>query len=392
MINSTPECKTCHIYKKRQETPPGAKLRPQRKFTIQTELDIICQYCEHQPNPKSSLQLGKQYHCPPDTIQNILRQYGKTPRSLRKAQLLRHDSEDLNFPLSIDIPRLLTNPNVKPNLPHLIAIMLLTDGGAGYRQGNRPYITFTNKAESLHEIFADLIHYNYDQPPSAYFKPYWSKPKKQGSKAYYTTYNRKDETESMLKDLYRFSPTFRTKPKRGQTWEEYNKEEPQPTIQFLLESEQPEKLRVFTLRLAMSTEGAISPAFRSDARFPYPHLLFSCKHPILKAQWRQYFITFGIHFKPTIEQLETHQLKIAERFLELGGFLDGIPVQENSYYSGLERNDVLHAIMVNRRDYPIDQTLPLAEKHKRLREKAEQFAKKRESKKERKREAGPPNN
>ena len=131
----------------------------------------------------------------------------------------------------------------------------------------------------------------------------------------------------------------------------------------------------------MSTEGAISPAFRSDARFPYPHLLFSCKHPILKVQWRQFFKNFDIHFKPTIEQLETHQLKISERFLELGGFLDGIPVQENSYYSGLERNDVLQAIMVNRRDYPIDQTLSLAQRHTRLREKAEQFKQKRERKK-----------
>ncbi len=131
----------------------------------------------------------------------------------------------------------------------------------------------------------------------------------------------------------------------------------------------------------MSTEGAISPAFRSDARFPYPHLLFSCKHPILKVQWRQFFRTFGIHFKPTIEQLETNQLKITERFLELGGFLDGIPVQENSYYFGLERNDVLKAIMVNRQDYPIDQTLPLAQRHARLREKAEQFKQKRMQKK-----------
>jgi hypothetical protein len=269
--------------------------------------------------------------------------------------------------------------------------MLLTDGNAGYRQGTRPYITFTNKAESLHEIFADLIYYYYNQPPSAYFEPYWSKPNKQGSKAYYTTYNRIEDTEIMLQDLYKLSPTFRTKPRRRQTWEEYNKEKIQPTLQFLLETEYPKKLRVFTLRLSMSTEGAISPAFRSDARFPYPHLLFSCKHPTLKTEWRQYFKTFDIHFKPTIEQLETHQLKISERFLELGGFLDGIPVQENSYYYGLERNDVLQAIMVDRREYPIDPTLSLAQRHARLGVKAEQFKQKRESKKERKGEAQPPN-
>jgi hypothetical protein len=375
---TTPDCTNCPIYHQRQTTQPGIKATNQRKFDIATELAIVCAYtCDE----KSTPQLAVEKDCTQDTIQNIVRRYNKPLRSLRDAQLLRRGSTPPTLPASTEVPHLLQHPNSKSYFPQLIAIMLLTDGGAGYRQGNRPYITFTNKAQSLHNIFADLNHYHYNQPPSAYYKPYWSKPKKQGSKAYYTTYNRKEDTETMLQDLYKLSPTFRTEPKHGQTWEEYNKEEPQPTLRFLLYTQYPEELRVFALRLAMSTEGSISPAFRSGTRFPYPHLLFSCKHPILKVQWRKFFKTFGIHFEPTIEQLETHQLQISERFLELGGFLDGIPVQENSYYFGLERNDVLQAIMVNRRDYPIDRTLPLTQRHARLREKAEQFKQKREREK-----------
>ncbi|MHA2313859.1 MAG: hypothetical protein ACXACF_01005, partial [Candidatus Hermodarchaeia archaeon] len=88
------ECTHCPINQTRQHTPPDQKLRPQRKFTIHTELNIICQYCHGQ----SSIQLGKQYNCTQDTIQNILRQYGKSPRTLRDAQLLRRGSEELTFP------------------------------------------------------------------------------------------------------------------------------------------------------------------------------------------------------------------------------------------------------------------------------------------------------
>ncbi|MFX1300118.1 MAG: hypothetical protein ACFFDE_04175 [Promethearchaeota archaeon] len=187
-------CQTCPIHHQRQTTPPGIKVTYQRKFDIATELEIVCNYCKNQ----SSLQIAKAKDCTQDTIQNIIRRYNQPLRSLRDAQLLRRGSKDLTFPLSTEVPHLLTNPTVTPYLPHLIAVMLLTDGGAGYRQGHRPYITFTNKAHPLHAIFADLIHYHYHQPPSAYFKPDWSKPNKQGSKAYYTTYNRKKETQTML--------------------------------------------------------------------------------------------------------------------------------------------------------------------------------------------------
>ena len=371
------KCQTCPIYPKRHTTPPGTKLRPQRKFDIQTELAIICRYC----NGESSQYIAHNMDCTPDTIQNILRQYDRPLRNLRDAQLLRRGSHDLTFPQSTEIPQLLTKPGVKSHFCHLIALLLLTDGAAGYRKNRGPYITFTNKAERLHQIFVDLMFFAFKQQPSAYFKPYWSKAGKKGSQAFYTTYNRRKDTEVILQNLYELSPTFRTKPKRGQTWEQYLKEKMHPTLEFINETEFPEHLKNISLQLAMSTEGSISPMFRRDARFPYPHLLFSCKHPKLQIQWRTFFKKFDIHFEPTREQLESGELRISQRFLELGGFLDGIPVQQNSHYYGLERNDVLQAILVDRKDYPINPSLPLKLRHMKLRQKAEQIAQKRVRKK-----------
>ena len=367
------KCQTCPIFTQRSTTPPGKKLRPQRKFDIQTELAIICRYC----NGESSQHIAQDKHCTPDTVQNILRQYDKPLRNLRDAQLIRRGSHDLAFPQSTEIPQLLTKLGVKKYFRHLIALLLLTDGAAGYRKNRGPYITFTNKAEKLHQIFVDLIFYMFKQQPSAYFKPYWSKAGKKGSQAFYTTYNRRDDTEIILQNLFELSPTYRTKPRRGQTWEQYLRERIHPTLESLIKIELPKQLKIFSLQLAMSTEGSISPMFRPDARFPYPHLLFSCKHPKLQIQWRSFFKKFNIHFEPTREQLESGKLKISLRFLELGGFLDGIPVQKNSHYYGLERNDVLQAILVDRKDFPIDPVLPLKLRHMKLRQKAEKIAQER---------------
>ncbi|MFX1566485.1 MAG: hypothetical protein ACFFCH_10885 [Promethearchaeota archaeon] len=373
MVKQKSECATCPIHHQRQNTSPNQKLRPQRKFTIHTELDIICHYCEHQPNPQSSLQLGKQYHCTQDTIQNILRQYGKTPRTLRNAQLLRRGSKEQTFPLSTEVPQLLTNPNTNPFIPHLIAIMLLTDGVAGYRQGHRPYITFTNKAESLHAIFADLIHFHYNQPPSAYFEKYWSKAKKQGSSAFYTTYNRIADTHPILNELLTLSPIYRTRPKLGQSWKNYLQETPQPTLQFLSDPTIPTTIHNFVIQLAMSAEGSISPIFVSDSRFPYPHLTLGCKHPLLKEQWKKYLETRGFSFNKTTEMIETAQLRLAKKFLNLGGFFNGVKVKAGSYYEGLDKQAVLKAIIIDRKKHPIDPALSKHEKHKIIRQRAQQF-------------------
>ncbi|MFX1319890.1 MAG: hypothetical protein ACFE9D_02045 [Promethearchaeota archaeon] len=376
MITGTPyfpkKCPTCPIYRLRQTTQPGTKATYQRKFDITTELQIVCDYtCKE----KSSLQLAQEKDCTQDTIQNIVRRFNKPLRSFRDAQLLRRGSKDLTFPLSPEVPQLLQHPKVKPFLPQLIAVMLLTDGVAGYRQGHRPYLTFTNKAETLHAIFADLIHFHYNQPPSAYFKKYWSRAKKQGSCAFYTTYNRIADTHPILNELLTLSPTYRTQPKLGQSWENYLQQTPQPTLQFLSNPTIPTQIHNFVIQLGMSAEGSISPIFVSDSRFPYPHLTLGCKHPLLKEQWKTYLEIQGFSFNKTTEMIETAQLQQAKKFLNLGGFFNGVKVKAGSYYEGLDKQAVLKAILIDRKTHPIDPALLKQEKHKILRQRALQFKK-----------------
>lgn len=123
----------------------------------------------------------------------------------------------------------------------------------------------------------------------------------------------------------------------------------------------------------MSAEGSISPIFKLDSRFPYPHLTFACKHPELKNQWKDYFKTQGFSFNKTNEMIETAQIRMADKFLKIGGFIKGVKVKISSYYSGLDKQSVLKAIVLDRKNHPIPLKLSKQEKHKILRKRAIRF-------------------
>lgn len=123
----------------------------------------------------------------------------------------------------------------------------------------------------------------------------------------------------------------------------------------------------------MSTEGTISPIFVSDSQFPYPHLTLACKHPFLKAEWKSYLETQGFSFNKTNEMIETAKLQTAKKFLELGGFINGVKVKISSYYRGLDKQSILKAILIERKKHPINPRLELEEKHKILRKRVEYF-------------------
>ena len=71
--------------------------------------------------------------------------------------------------------------------------------------------------------------------------------------------------------------------------------------------------------------------------------------------------------------IETAQLQNAQQFLELGGFIKGVQVKTNSYYSDLDKQAVLKAIIIDRKNYPIKPHLKKHEKHTLLRKRATQF-------------------
>ena len=71
--------------------------------------------------------------------------------------------------------------------------------------------------------------------------------------------------------------------------------------------------------------------------------------------------------------IETGKLEMAEKFLRLGGFFRGVKVKETSYYKGFDKQAILKAIIVDRKNNPINPYLKLDEKHKILRKRVEFF-------------------
>jgi hypothetical protein len=128
---------------------------------------------------------------------------------------------------------------------------------------------------------------------------------------------------------------------------------------------------MFATRLAMSTEGTISPIFRKDSTKPFPHLIFGCQHPILLPQWKALFATQGIEFNKLQSGLERAKIATATKFLSIGGFLPGIPVRTGSYYEGLPKQQVLQGIFLARQKARIDPNIPKHEKHAIIRKYAE---------------------
>ncbi|MFX1300117.1 MAG: hypothetical protein ACFFDE_04170 [Promethearchaeota archaeon] len=168
--------------------------------------------------------------------------------------------------------------------------------------------------------------------------------------------------------MLKLSPTFRTRPKRGQPWEEYLQEKIQPSLQFLIEDDISEKSRVFAVRLAMCTEGSITPMFRNDSSKPFPHLVFSCQHPRLLEQWQKFFNLMDLDLSPSEGRLESGRIKTVKKFLQMGGFFPGIFVQKGSYYEGFTKQQVLKGIFLAREQATIDPQSRLKEKHEIIRE------------------------
>jgi hypothetical protein len=128
---------------------------------------------------------------------------------------------------------------------------------------------------------------------------------------------------------------------------------------------------IFATRLAMSTEGTISPIFRKDSTKPFPHLIFGCQHPILLQQWKTFFAKQGIEFNDRKSALERAKIATAATMLSIGGFLPGVLVRKGSYYQGLTKQQVLQGIFLARQEARIDPKIPIHEKHEIIRKYAE---------------------
>jgi len=271
----------------------------------------------------SSTQIGKKFHICPSGVCKILeannidrRYYGDGIR------LLHHH-------LEIDSP---------PNFPwhlykkfsKLLAIFLLTDGYM--RKGDGIQLTCTD--EVLQKYFLTLIKETYGLAPTV--NHFMQRGKD-------TVVN----STTVSSELLKLSPSYKTSPWNC-TPEKYFRG-PQPSLSFL-ENEEIDVLKE-VIRIAMSTDGTVTAEFPRN--IVYPKLEFSCAHPTLIKEWQKIFTRIGIKTFlqrsnitwSKVKSLGIKELKSVRRFIEIGGFVDGVKITGKSrYYAGITKNDLLNLL------------------------------------------------
>ncbi|MDI6806975.1 MAG: LAGLIDADG family homing endonuclease [Candidatus Aenigmarchaeota archaeon] len=287
------------------------------KLSIEEESNIASLY-------QKGIQLSKlaeKFNVSVGCVQNILRAYRIKLRTPAEGIRLLHDHVNIvppaNFPW-----------HLKNKFHKLIGVLLLTDGCV---KKDRYTILFVCTDLILQKYFVSLCKERYGVLPTV---SYFMKNGKE------TAIHNK-ETYLQLRNLILLSSkNFHDKNKEPQL------DDFQPSLSFL-ENENFEALKE-CIRLAMSTEGSIHTEFIKNS--VYPVLEFSCAHPLLCQQWKKIFNRFGIksyisRSKVTwsgVKGLRIKKLESIEKFIQIGGFIEGVKITGKSkYFRGLSKNSLL---------------------------------------------------
>jgi hypothetical protein len=145
-------------------------------------------------------------------------------------------------------------------------------------------------------------------------------------------------------ELLKLSPSYKKCP-RKESMEDYLNEA-QPTLSFL-KGESLDLLKE-CVRIAMSTEGSIHIEFPRDTI--YLRLEFACAHPKLTLEWQEIFRKVGIESTISksrvtwsgIKGLRISKLDSIKKFIEIGGFINGVKITGKSkYFGGIIKNQLL---------------------------------------------------
>jgi len=213
--------------------------------------------------------------------------------------------------------------NIKPNgAKKLLAVMLLTDGMV-----SKNNLVFFNNDLCLHNIFKELIVLSYD-----YTKTY---VRKKGLNCYKSLCN----SRGIVKDILNLSPTYKT---TANTF---------PSLSFLRNSNR--KILISAVRLAMSTEGAISITRRKWNGSIRGELTFACAHPQLLCEWQEVFRILGVVLNTVndkynwanVHGIRTTDSKIIEQFYNLGGFIEGNIIHRGRRFKDASKNSILEAFI-----------------------------------------------
>ncbi|MGC8936235.1 MAG: hypothetical protein ACP5KV_02560 [Candidatus Methanomethylicaceae archaeon] len=152
--------------------------------------------------------------------------------------------------------------------------------------------------------------------------------------------------KELAESLFKLSPTYST---RSNT-------PPYPTVRYLHDMDG--DLKIFALRLLFSINGTALPIFQKTKDLfylkPYLGVGYLSPHPLLM-EYKSLLEEAGMRFilfqdlrYPDKGYLATYSWSTAERFVELGGFLDGVLFLRGAF-KGVEKNVLLWRLISLRR-------------------------------------------
>ncbi len=213
----------------------------------------------------------------------------------------------------------------------VVAVGVLTDGSLCRRKSDGKYmLRFSSSDKNLHAFFQKLVLVAFNEGPSGFGKT-------KDQNMWITSYQRSPKNP-MIQKLLSFSATYSTK------------EDTKPFLNFLLDERN--EVKIQALRFAMSCDGSVSIKKRSNGVKGY-ELKLACAHPALNAQWQALFHGIGLDMNMCrdknvfsgIQGISSGKKESFQRFAEMGGFLPTNVKVTNGNYIGMEKNEVLKAIV-----------------------------------------------
>jgi len=319
------------------------KRNPHCKFTIEEEQKMICLYT----TGLSLAQVGKEFHIHSSRVCKILKANNFNCRDHGDGTRLLHRHLEVKPPQFFPW-------HLRDRFSKLLAIFLLTDGYM--KKGGGIMLICTD--DVLQNYFLTLIKESYGLAPTV--GHYMQRGKE-------TIVN----STSVSSKLFELSPSYKTCPWNHSS-EEYFRG-PQPSLSFL-ENEEIDVLKE-AIRIAMSTDGTVTVEFPRN--IIYPKLEFSCAHPLLIKEWQKIFTRVGIKTFlqrsnitwSKVKSLGIKELNSIRRFIEIGGFVEGVKITGKSrYYAGITKNDLLHMIVsMNDHSFQFPPEIGVVKKHRIIR-------------------------
>ena len=329
------------------------KRDPRCKFTILEEQEMIRLY----KKGLSLSEVGKYFTVGSSRVSRILkannfkrRYHGDGKRLLHQHLIVEPPH---NFPWKFH-----------NSFSKLLAVFLLTDGYL--KKGGGISLICTD--EILADYFLTLIKETYKLMPTV--NGYMTRGKE-------TIVH----STKVSKELLALSPSYKTSPWNEGTSKYLQK--PQPSLSFL----ENESLALLTeaIRIAMSCDGTVNAEFQRNTITP--KLEFSCAHPILIREWQKIFTKIGIKTYlcrsnitwSNVKSLGIKESNSIKRFIEIGGFIDGVLVTGKSrYYAGITKNDLLNLLFtMNKQSFQFPPGMNLTRKNYVIKEMVLNSAKRR---------------